>query len=70
MILPIIIGVILYMVIGMIYYSPLLFGNRWVELLDIKPEQPKFGLLTIVTVLTTVLLYSVLHLTQAVDRLH
>lgn len=63
MILAVLTGVIIYMVSGMIYYSVL--GNRWVELLNIKPEQPRYGLLTLVTLLTSVLLYSVLQLSQA-----
>lgn len=63
MILAIIIGVIIYMVSGMIYYS--ILGNRWVELLNIKPEQPNYGLLTVVTLLTNIVLYSILRLSQA-----
>ena len=65
MILAIITGVILYMAIGMLYYSPLLFGNRWVELLNIKPEQPNYGILSLVTLLTSILLYGVLQLSHA-----
>ncbi|WP_018922721.1 DUF1761 domain-containing protein [Salsuginibacillus kocurii] len=65
MILPIVTGIILYMIIGMLYYSPFLFGNRWVQLLQISPSQPRYGLLTLVTILTSTLLYSVLHLAQA-----
>ncbi len=65
MILAIIVGVILYMAIGMLYYSPLLFGNRWVEVLNIKPEHPNYGLLSFVTVVTSILLYVVLQLAQA-----
>lgn len=63
MILAILSGVVLYMVSGMIYYSVL--GNRWVDLLNIKPEQPNYGLLTLVTLLTSTMLYGVLRLSQA-----
>ncbi|WP_096435662.1 DUF1761 domain-containing protein [Alteribacter populi] len=63
MILAIIIGVVLYMVSGMIYYSVL--GNRWVKLLNIKPEQPNYGMLTLVTLLTSIILYAVLQLSHA-----
>ena len=63
MILAILIGVVLYMVSGMIYYSVL--GNRWVDLLNIKPEQPNYGLLSFVTLLTSTMLYGVLQLSQA-----
>ncbi len=53
------------MVIGMIYYSPFLFGNRWVELLKI--DSPKFpiGLLSAVTIATSVALAVLLHVTGA-----
>ncbi|UOE94527.1 DUF1761 domain-containing protein [Alkalihalobacillus sp. LMS39] len=67
MILAIVSGVVLYMISGMIYYSVL--GNRWVDLLNIKPEQPNYGLLTLVTILTSTLLYGVLKLSQAVTLL-
>ena len=67
MILAIIIGVMIYMVSGMIYYS--ILGNRWEELLNIKPEQPNYGLLTLVTILTTVVLYGILLLSQAATLL-
>ncbi|MBU9723281.1 MULTISPECIES: DUF1761 domain-containing protein [Bacillaceae] len=63
MIWAILSGVVLYMVSGMIYYSVL--GNRWVDLLNIKPEQPNYGLLTLVTVITSTMLYGVLQLSQA-----
>lgn len=63
MVLAIISGVVLYMASGMIYYSVL--GNRWVDLLNIKPEQPNYGLLTLVTVLTSTMLSVVLRLSQA-----
>ncbi len=63
MILAIISGVVLYMISGMIYYS--LLGNRWVDLLNIKPEQPNYGLLTLVTLLTSTMLYGLLRLSQA-----
>ncbi|MDV2684686.1 DUF1761 domain-containing protein [Alkalihalophilus lindianensis] len=63
MILAIISGVVVYMVSGMIYYT--LLGNRWVDLLKIKPEQPKYGLLTLVTFLTSTMLYGLLLLSQA-----
>lgn len=63
MILAIILGVVIYMGSGMIYYSVL--GNRWVDLLNIKPEQPNYGLLTLVTLLTVTILYGVLRLSQA-----
>lgn len=63
MILAIILGVVIYMVSGMIYYSVL--GKRWVDLLNIKPDQPNYGLLTLVTVLTSTILYSLLRLSQA-----
>lgn len=63
MILAILLGVVIYMVSGMIYYS--ILGNRWVNLLNIKPEQPNYGLLTLVTVVTSILLYGVLKLSQA-----
>ncbi|WP_236035059.1 hypothetical protein [Alkalihalobacterium elongatum] len=57
MIWQILIGIVLYMAIDMYYYSPILFGNRWVDLLSITPNQPRYGLLTLMTVLTVVLLY-------------
>jgi hypothetical protein len=63
MILAILSGVVLYMVSGMIYYSVL--GNRWVDLLNIKPEQPNYRLLTLITLLTSTMLYGVLQLSQA-----
>lgn len=63
MIFAILTGVVIYMVSGMIYYSVL--GNRWVDLLNIKPEQPNYGLLTVVTVATSTLLYGLLQLSQA-----
>ena len=63
MILAIISGVVLYMASGMIYYS--ILGNRWVDLLNIKPEQPNYGLLTLVTVMTSTMLYGLLRLSQA-----
>ncbi|WP_100398124.1 DUF1761 domain-containing protein [Bacillus sp. FJAT-44742] len=63
MILAILSGVVLYMVSGMIYYS--VVGNRWIDLLNIKPEQPNYGLLTLVTLLTSTLLFGVLQLSQA-----
>ncbi|WP_078551395.1 DUF1761 domain-containing protein [Bacillus alkalicellulosilyticus] len=63
MVLAIVSGVVLYMISGMIYYS--ILGNRWVDLLNIKPEQPNYGLLTLVTVLTSTALYGVLRLSQA-----
>ncbi len=47
----------------MIYYSVL--GNRWVKLLNIKPEQPNYGMLTLVTLLTSIILYAVLQLSHA-----
>lgn len=64
MIFAIVTGFVLYMVIGMIYYS--LLGNRWVELLNIKPEQPNYGLLSLVTLLTSLSLYGILQLSQAI----
>ncbi|MCL7749502.1 DUF1761 domain-containing protein [Halalkalibacter alkaliphilus] len=63
MILAVLTGVIIYMVSGMIYYSVL--GNRWVDLLNIKPEQPNYGMLTLVTLFTSIVMYGVLHLSQA-----
>ena len=63
MIYAIAIGFIIYMVSGMIYYS--LLGNRWVSELEIKPDQPKYGLLTAVTLLTTAVLYFLLQVSLA-----
>ncbi|MFA9559159.1 DUF1761 domain-containing protein [Evansella sp. AB-rgal1] len=63
MIFAVILGVIIYMASGMIYYS--ILGNRWVEELNIKPEQPNYGLLTLVTVLTTFVFFIILQLSQA-----
>ncbi|GAE26802.1 hypothetical protein JCM9140_2903 [Halalkalibacter wakoensis JCM 9140] len=63
MLLAIISGVILYMVSGMIYYS--IVGNRWIDWLNIKPEQPNYGLLSLVTLLTSIVLYGFLYLSQA-----
>ncbi|ARK32578.1 DUF1761 domain-containing protein [Halalkalibacter krulwichiae] len=60
MLLAILTGVVIYMASGMVYYS--ILGNRWVELLKIKPEQPNYGLLTLVTFLTSTVLYSLLRL--------
>ncbi|GAA0464054.1 DUF1761 domain-containing protein [Alkalibacillus silvisoli] len=66
MLLAIISGIILYMAIGMLYYSPLLFGEIWVRLLKIdQPEHPRYGLLTFVTIMTVLLTYFLLHLTNA-----
>ncbi|MDG5788396.1 DUF1761 domain-containing protein [Evansella sp. AB-P1] len=65
MILAIVVGVLLYMALGMLYYSPLLFGNKWVQILNIKPEHPNYGLLSLVTVLTTILLYGAIQFSQA-----
>ncbi|MDQ0252644.1 uncharacterized membrane-anchored protein YitT (DUF2179 family) [Evansella vedderi] len=66
MLFAIITGVILYMAIGMLYYSPMLFGNRWVEILNIKdPKQPNYGLLSLVTIFTVILLYGILLISQA-----
>ncbi|MCD8511223.1 MAG: DUF1761 family protein [Bacillus sp. (in: Bacteria)] len=68
MILAIITGFILYMVIGMAYYA--IVGNRWLQWLNIKDaKQPNYGLLTAVTLLTTVLLYFVLQISQAITVL-
>ncbi|TMW70969.1 DUF1761 domain-containing protein [Alteribacter natronophilus] len=61
MILPILIGTILYIAIGMLYYSPLLFGSRWVDLLNIRDaKQPNYGLVSLVTLFTVAVLYSLL----------
>ncbi|MDT8860225.1 DUF1761 domain-containing protein [Alkalihalobacillus sp. MEB130] len=63
MIFAIVTGVVIYMVSGMIYYS--ILGKQWVENLNIKPEQPNYGLLTFVTLVTSIVLYGVLNLSQA-----
>ncbi|MDE5413195.1 DUF1761 domain-containing protein [Alkalihalobacterium chitinilyticum] len=64
MFLAILTGFLIYMVSGMIYYS--ILGKRWVNLLHIKLEkQPNYGLLTFVTLLTTLLLFGLLNLSQA-----
>lgn len=64
MIFAILTGFILYMVIGMTYYA--IIGNRWLQWLNMKDaKQPNYGLLTGVTLLTTVLLYIVLQHSQA-----
>ncbi|MCC5890119.1 MAG: DUF1761 family protein [Alkalibacterium sp.] len=65
MIGSIISGVIIYIALGMLYYSPVLFGNLWVELLDIKAEEPNYGVLTLVTLLTSTVLSLLLYWTGA-----
>ncbi len=58
-------GIILYMALGMLYYSPLLFGNRWVQLLNIEVGKMNIGLLLLSTILSNVILYSILQLSQS-----
>ncbi|UCZ51606.1 DUF1761 domain-containing protein [Bacillus shivajii] len=65
MVLQIFIGIVIYMAIGMFYYSPILFGNRWVKLLNITPSHPRYGILTLVTILTSTLLAVALQLSEA-----
>ncbi|ADU28892.1 hypothetical protein Bcell_0610 [Evansella cellulosilytica DSM 2522] len=63
MILAILTGVVIYMVSGMIYYT--ILGNKWVTNLNITPNQPNYGLLSLVTLMTTIFLYGVLRVTGA-----
>ncbi|WP_026690898.1 DUF1761 domain-containing protein [Alteribacter aurantiacus] len=66
MILSILLGVIIYISIGMLYYSPLLFGNKWVEVLNIKEANPpNYGLVSLVTLVITVVLYLLLQVAGA-----
>lgn len=58
-------GVVLYIALGMLYYSPILFGNMWIELLNIKAEDPNYLLLTLVTVVTSTVLSLMLSWTGA-----
>lgn len=62
MIWLILIGIIIYMGVGMLYYSPFLLGNKWVEVLNIKDPKRNYGLLSLVTVLTTTVLYALLQI--------
>ncbi|PYZ96426.1 hypothetical protein CR205_11935 [Alteribacter lacisalsi] len=67
MILPILAGTVLYIAVGMLYYSPLLFGNRWVDVLKIntKEHPPNFPMVTLVTLFTAAALYGILTLAGA-----
>lgn len=59
----ILIGAVLYMGIGMAYYSVL--GKRWVALLGLGSEQPRYGLLTLVTILASAALFGLLKIADA-----
>ncbi len=40
----ILLAVVYNIVVGSLWYSPLLFGNRWMELLDIKKDETQGGM--------------------------
>lgn len=42
--LAVIAAAILYFIIGMIWYSPQLFGTKWMEMTKINPEECKKGM--------------------------
>ncbi|UTR12838.1 DUF1761 domain-containing protein [Evansella sp. LMS18] len=64
MIFAVLAGAVIYMVSGMVYYTVL--GNRWVDLLNIKnPEQPNYGLLSFVTLLTSLILFGLIRFSGA-----
>lgn len=58
-------GVILYIALGMLYYSPALFGHTWVDMLKIKAEEPNYLALTLVTIVTSTVLSLLLSWTGA-----
>ncbi|MGD7043100.1 DUF1761 domain-containing protein [Jeotgalibacillus proteolyticus] len=65
MVWSILLGVLIYIVIGMVYYSPLLFGLKWVNLLNIQDPKPNYGLLSLTALLTTIVLYALLQFAAA-----
>ena len=38
---PVLVAALAYMVIGMLWYSPLLFGNKWLALMNKTPKEVK-----------------------------
>ncbi|GEN44611.1 DUF1761 domain-containing protein [Alkalibacillus haloalkaliphilus] len=66
MLLAIILGVIIYMVLGMVYYSPKVLGRLWVKYLNIQEfKTPRYDVLSLATFLTVSILYFILRWSEA-----
>ncbi|MDV2581534.1 DUF1761 domain-containing protein [Alkalibacillus haloalkaliphilus] len=66
MLIAIILGVIIYMVLGMVYYSPKVLGRLWIKHLNIQEfKTPRYDVLSLATFLTVSILYFILRWSEA-----
>ncbi|WP_017187173.1 DUF1761 domain-containing protein [Alkalibacillus haloalkaliphilus] len=66
MLLAIILGIIIYMVLGMVYYSPKVLGHLWINYLNIQEfKTPRYDVLSLATFLTVSILYFILQWSEA-----
>ncbi|MGZ4031939.1 MAG: DUF1761 domain-containing protein [Tumebacillaceae bacterium] len=73
----VLVSTVISMVIGALWYSPVLFGNVWVKLVGLKPDEmrsaagPMIGtvIMTIVSTYFLALFIQVTHATTAIDGL-